>query len=272
MTLRSKARAALSAIPLADAFFRRVVWSRSHFPEAEMRFLHRLPGDAFDVAIDVGAALGGYAWILNRKARRVIAFEPGRIHADFLQKGLVGTRIELVRAAVGREEGSVVLYTPGGDTAALHSATLSTDNPVVQGQDVRTSTVPQLHLDGLMVEKLRPGERVDFLKVDVEGYELAVFEGAHALIERDKPLIICEIEARHNRDYHRVFALLRALGYSAFFFRDGRFELFSGDDLEHLQQDRDLDYRLSSSYDARMNRYINNFTFCHPHSRIQLPA
>lgn len=269
--IRRAARRVLGAVPGAEVRFRRHVWSRLAFPEPEMRVIADLPAQSFDVAIDVGAALGGYAWLLGRASRRVIAFEPGQVHADFIADGIGGTNIELVRAALGREVGTMTMYTPGDDTNAFHSATLSNDNPVAQGDGVVASEVAQVSLDAFVSERLGSGERVDFLKVDVEGYELAVLEGAVDTLARDHPVVLCEIEARHNAAYAKIFDLLGGLGYRAFVLKRGRFVPFQGA-LEPVQQDADLALRLSPDYAPGSGGYINNFTFEHPHSRVKIAS
>lgn len=270
MSARKTAKAVLSSMPWVDGMFRRLVWSRLHFPEQEMRFLGGLPAGACDIAVDVGAATGSYAWILNRIANDVVAFEPGEAHSRALAMVQAGTRIELVKAAVGAAEGSVSMYTPGEDTHALHSATLSQVNPVAGQADVRVRQVPQVSLDGFFLGKRDAGRSIDVLKVDVEGYEFEVFRGAEGLIERHHPLIICEIEARHDPDYLRTFNFLRGLGYAVYVFRGGAFEVFPEDDIRPLQSVAALEVRLSDHYDPANNVYINNFTFQHPLSRIKV--
>jgi FkbM family methyltransferase len=241
-----------------------------YFPEVEMRFLNSLATHSIDIAIDVGAAMGSYSWILNRKSRQVIAFEPGELHARNLQQTVFGTRISVVKAAVGAECGTVAMYTPGADTNALHSATLSLGNPVTAVPGTQVREVEQVTLDEFLGPKIGPGHTVDVLKVDVEGYELEVFKGASLLLERHHPLIFCEIEQRHNAGYAAVFRLLRAAGYSSYVFQEGSFRLFAGEAIDNLQSAHALQSRLDRSYDPARNLYVNNFVFQHPQSRIKV--
>lgn len=270
MSVRTTIRDLLATQPQVDGLFRRHVWSRVHFPEVEMRFLQSLPATSIDVAIDVGAAHGSYAWILNRKSRQVFSFEPGERHASYLEQSIGGTRIRLVKAAVGNACGFVNMYTPGTDTDALHSATLSASNPVADSLQTEVRQVEQVTLDSYFADKLDQGRTIDLLKVDVEGYELQVFEGAQSLLSRHRPLVFCEIEARHNAAYSRVFELLRAAGYRCFIHREGTFMPFDGNRIEPLQSAHDLRVRLSRDYDPNNNLYINNFVFQHDRSRIKV--
>lgn len=272
MTIRTTAKRLLASAPLMDGLFRRFVWSRLHFPEQEMRFLASLPRGGCDIAVDVGAATGSYAWILNRVARKVFAFEPGQTHARALARAAAGTRIEIVRSAVGAVEGTASMYTPGSDDHALHSATLSAANPVSGQADVHVRQVPQVTLDHYFHNGRASGRSIDILKVDVEGYEFEVFRGGKELIEHHHPLIICEIEARHDPEYERTFDFLRDLGYSCYIFRDGRFELWSDNDIQPLQSPEALELRLSDRYQPSRNAYINNFTFQHPLSQVKVDA
>jgi FkbM family methyltransferase len=270
MTIKTIARGFLEKAPLLDGVFRRFVWSRVHFPEMEMRFLDSLPAGALDIAVDVGAALGSYAWILDRKARRVYSFEPGEVHYRYLSRLLWSTNISLTRSAVGASCGVVQFFTPGSDSNARHSATLSASNPVIRRDDTQVTEVPLVTLDDFFRERLRKSDRIDFLKVDVEGYELEVFKGAAAILATHRPLIVCEIEARHNAQYGQVFALLRGTGYDCYVYRGRMFEPFRGEHIEEFQREADLAVRLSPEYDPARNRYINNFVFQHPDSRIKV--
>ena len=269
LNARTVGRRLLARLPLVDGLFRRFIWSRLHFPEIEMRFLDALRLGSIDVAVDVGAALGSYSWILSRVARTVYAFEPGTLHSEFLRR-VCAHNVEVIRAAIGSATGHVNLYTPGADSHALHSATVSESNPVTKSEHARVERVEQTTLDAFLAMRPMAGRRVDVLKVDVEGYELEVFKGASRMLALHHPLIICEIEARHNANYVEVFQRLREFGYSPYFFREGALESLMDEHIEILQQAPDLAVRMDRGYDPASNRYINNFIFQHPESRIKV--
>lgn len=269
-SLRRTARDVLGAVPLLDGLFRRFVWSRLHFPEVELECIARLAPGSVDVAIDVGAAKGSYAWVMERVARRVYAFEPGESHYRVLRLAAYGSRVEAVQAAVGRTNGSGVLCIPGTNTEALHSATLSVDNQIARSSTSSTIEVRQISLDHFIEKHLVSDRHVDLLKIDVEGYELEVFAGAEMLLSHHHPTIVCEIEARHNPRYKDVFRFLRSLGYDAYFYRRGRFDELLGDSIADLQKEVDLRVRLSPDYRPGHCDYVNNFVFEHPSSSIRI--
>jgi FkbM family methyltransferase len=246
------------------------VWSRVHFPEAELRLLNDLAPEMIDIAVDVGAALGPYSWILNRKARQVFAFEPGEVHGYYLELNFAGTKVTVVKAAVGDVTKTVEMFTAGADTNALHMATLSKSNPISHQNDVSVREVQQVKLDDYFADKVGPGRSVDLLKVDVEGYETEVFKGAEAFLRKYCPLIICEIEVRLNPDYAQTFKVVRSLGYISYLYLDGRYQEFKGVDIAPYQTEEALKVRLSDQYVPSQNKYLNNFVFQHPNSRLKV--
>lgn len=272
MSLRKYGRKLLENAPHMEAWFRRLLWSRIHFPEYELRLIAGLRGRPLDVAFDVGGALGSYAWPLNRKARRVVVFEPGAFHNRFLNFAARFSRLHVERAAVGAAPGELCLYTPGEGVVARHSATLSTENPTINIATAAACRVPVVAIDDYAKRRLGPHERLDLLKIDVEGFELAVLQGAVERLKQDCPLVICEIEARHNRQYRDVFELLAGVGYRAYFARDGKLVEMRSFDLEPLQSPADLAYRLSDDYRPGHGTYINNFVFEHPSSHVKFSS
>lgn len=269
MTIRTVVRDHLARFPRLDGQFRRHIWSRVHFPEAELGTLNALPRDAIDIAIDVGAALGGYCWVLERCAKQIYAFEPGLFHAKYLAQN-IPKKITLVCAAVGDSGSQADMFTEKDDVEGRHTATLSLCNPIARRPNVRVCSVPQVTLDGYFCDKADPTRSIDLLKIDVEGYENAVLRGGVQLLESHHPIVICEIEARHNPEYTNAFDLLRNLGYRSYVMKNNRYELFDGRDVGPLQSEVALNMRSSQRKDPARAGYLNNFVFQHSNSRLQV--
>ena len=264
--IRQAMRRLLAKNPTADGFFRRLVWSRVHFPEHELRTLHALPKGYFDVAVDVGAALGSYTWVLNRKARRVIAFEPGAKHHAHIRAALLGSHVTLTRAAVGKTSGTAELFTPEQTNDGRHMATLSVFNPVTQTPKVVRESVDVISLDIFLETHLENDARVDLRKIDVEGFECAVLAGAKGRIAKDHPVIIAEVEARHNPDYRRFFSNLSNMGYACLAWRSDQYSSITPEEVgaQHAPD------HFNHSGDHYAGDYINNFIFQHPQSAAKV--
>jgi len=127
-----------------------------------------------DVVADVGAFIGLYTLALAKRvgpSGKVIAFEPDpesfaslRSH---IEMNRVSDRVELIPAVVAARNG--VIHFKAGLASGSHVSPVS-------GQD--THTVPCVRLDTVMANR-----RLDILKIDVEGYELEVLEGAIELLQ-----------------------------------------------------------------------------------------
>jgi FkbM family methyltransferase len=141
----------------------------------ELDFLRaHTPGGG--VFVDVGANVGTYAMALARNvgARgKVIAIEPHPVtHARlaFNRAASGFTQVRLVAAAAGAADGELMIETDGDNLGASH---------VVSGEHTgHAFRVPSLRLQRVLEEA--DVERVDALKIDVEGYEDRVLTGFFA--------------------------------------------------------------------------------------------
>jgi hypothetical protein len=99
-----------------------------------------------------------------------------------------------------------------------------------------------------------------FIKIDVEGHEEAVLDGAMRLIETQRPILMIELVNAHNAGtIERVVNRCSRLSYSAYFFSQGRLRPFGEFD-EALNQNLGLAEGLSPRH-RRKIEYIVNFIF-----------
>ena len=95
---------------------------------------------------------------------------------------------------------------------------------------------------------------VDLIKIDVEGHEQCVFEGAHKVIKNNMPILIIEIEQRHIKNQiNDVFRSILNLNYSGFFLQKGK-----------LTSLNEFKYELNQKpylENVIAKEYINNFIF-----------
>jgi hypothetical protein len=111
-----------------------------------------------------------------------------------------------------------------------------------------TETVTTQTLDSYCrINDLKP----DFLKIDVEGNELKIFNGAIEVLKKYKPKILVEIEARHvgKQKVQDTFDFLKSMGYDGKFIRGKTtlaLDLFTFDKYQNLNDKAN---------------YCNNFIF-----------
>lgn len=145
--------------------------------EGQYDIARRLPGAPF--VVDAGANIGvASLWFLAARPRcRLLAVEPEAANFALLEHNLrAAPGAVAVRAALGREEGTVELFVAG------HGALHTTRPEVAAGAGASRETVPARRLDRLLEESGE--ERVDLVKLDVEGAELDALEGLGSWVER----------------------------------------------------------------------------------------
>jgi FkbM family methyltransferase len=175
-------------------------WVRSHagldvqrYPQSDpLHGLSLLLGHLeIDLVIDVGANDGGYAGALRRLGYggQIVSFEPLSEPFARLRAAAEGdTRWEVVRSAVGDDEGEIVIHVAGNDGASSSALPMLEThlNAAPGAAYVTDETVPLHRLDGLLADRVE-GRRC-FLKMDVQGFEHAVLDGATGLLSGGRVL------------------------------------------------------------------------------------
>lgn len=226
--------------------------------EPELALLSRAL-DPGAVSVDIGANIGDYLGFLARHSKRVIAFEPHPVcFANLRAIGLANCTI--LNLALSDRAGTAVLAVPVEAEEVTGLATIEPSNrsfaPTatrVQEYEVRVA-----RLDDALAEQLRPGEQLDFIKIDVEGHEHAVILGAADTIARHRPIVLLETEYRHGAPIPAIFALFAAQGYLARILHVGRMTPVDPVRLRELQRDYTVGDIVK---DVQDNDYVNNVWF-----------
>jgi FkbM family methyltransferase len=178
------------------------------------------------VVFDIGANRGWYSLHLAKRSPgiQVHAFEPIPKTFAALQENINENKLSNVTAhpfGFSRFNGTAEFFFSPDETGASSAANL------LQRPEVRPVAVEIRRLDDFWSEW---GGRIDFIKCDVEGAELFVFEGGLQAIE-SRPVIFCEMLRKWSAkfDYHpdAIISLLAKKGYKCFAVDDGRLCLMS---------------------------------------------
>ncbi len=194
-----------------------VVFGTYERPETQWIEAHVSAGDT---VVDIGANIGYFTMLMALAVGprgRVHAFEPVRENADLLERSVVENRFDdrvvIHRMALGKVTGNAALATLTLAAGSQNSggSFLAESAGVPSGHEMRT--VPVSRLDDVVL-----GERVSLVKIDVEGAEPLVFDGARRLLKRDTPWILSEINAVQLRRVSGVtprelIQLMKGLGY-----------------------------------------------------------
>ena len=150
-------------------------------------------------AIDVGGHCGFWSFYLGGNFKKVYAFEPVEIFRECFKKNIPHGNVELLPVALGNENGFVSMNVELENTGATHVSSNTND------------------LDKVELKKLDDYDfnDVDFIKIDVEGFENQVVLGAKDTLLRNKPIIIIEqkgFSERFNETQFEAIDTLKSYG------------------------------------------------------------
>ncbi len=159
-------------------------------------FHRAMPGDVF---IDVGAHIGNHSLFLAGIAGlQGIAIEPNiscfRQLANNIEINNLLGQMQLINASVGGKSGRCNVVVVDDHNSGMSRI-----------EEDHDGTVPIITIDSLQLDRL------DILKIDVEGYEMEVLRGARSALLRHKPLVV--IEAMDSEAFSERKDWLREVGY-----------------------------------------------------------
>ncbi|MDL2228427.1 FkbM family methyltransferase, partial [Odoribacter sp. OttesenSCG-928-L07] len=187
-----------------------------------------------DFCIDIGANLGYYSYFMSKyvgNTGKVFAVEPIPNFAEIWKKNVAKTKIKnlyLFPFALGETNKTVKMGMPVIDGVLHHGMTkvISDDSNYEKVFDVQMRN-PKEVFGNL--------EKIDFIKVDIEGYESVVFEQLKEIISIHKPLIQSELGGIENRT--KSIDILTNLSYKVCVLKDNNLIEISPSDAGNYNQD-----------------------------------
>ncbi len=177
------------------------------------------------VCIDLGGNIGYYTLLESNRvgnSGKVICIEPSPLNYRYLKKNLEmqnSSNVETHNFACGDINGEInFLISKNSNTCR----TIPEEEPIPNGEQV--IKVPIRKLDSFLEEN--PLQKIDFLRTDVEGYELQVFEGARKTIQQFKPMIQIEVHPDYlgKSKTRKFLQFLKNEDYEVKYFIRGEFD------------------------------------------------
>jgi FkbM family methyltransferase len=206
-----------------------------------------VPADG--VVFDVGAHAGQYTKLFAHAAAagRVYAFEPGSYARSILRAVVWAHRlgnVAVVPMALGAAAGIETLSIPVKRRVSYGFGLSHLGRPQGRWSVVAQEMVALATIDGVVASLQL--DRLDFIKADIEGWELALLRGGETTLRHFRPPLLIELAAeylaRAGDRLDDAFAFLAALGYTAF-------ELNPAGDLVPVDGPHDGDFWFIASRD-----------------------
>ncbi len=154
-------------------------------------------------SLDVGSNTGYFSNMLSGISKEVFSIEPIKYLSERQEKIFKDRNIRVFNFALGDKKSTKNFYIP------IHN---DPESSFLKKPRSKVKKIKIIKGDNLIKDI-----KVDFIKIDVEGFEEKVLFGLKKTIYRYRPLLLIEIEKRHNKNYLNIFKFLNKLNYKIFF-------------------------------------------------------
>ena len=203
---------------------------RRHTPDLNPAFpiFKALEHFNVNVVLDVGANTGQFATQLRSAGYqgKIISFEPlSAEHAKLIVAASRDPKWHVhERGAIGDHDGEIKFNVAGNSVSSSVLPMLELHSSIAQGSAyVASETVPLYRLDTVAPQYLQAGA-CGFLKIDTQGFEWEVLDGAQNLLPQLKG-VLCELSLvplyRGQHLWREIIDRLEAAGFSLWSFRKG---------------------------------------------------
>ena len=162
--------------------------------QKEIQIIKSIVNKESSNTIDLGANVGIFTQVLAECSKHVYALEPDPENFRQLQQNMKNfDNVSLYNCAASNMTGTEILHKSliNNGMHRLYQSALC-----FGGQQIAVKTI---RIDDLIIEQEKV-EKIDFIKMDVEGFEYFVIVGMTELLKRDKPVIISEFHPDSIRE------------------------------------------------------------------------
>jgi FkbM family methyltransferase len=156
------------------------------------------------VVLDVGSNIGNHTLFFSNvlNAKKVYSFEPQKYVFNILKKNVkinhLDQSVELFNLALGESSSNKNIYIPKKKLLRLNFGCAR----IIDSEKGQTRVLP--------LDEMKIKEKIDFIKIDTEGFEDKVLNGAKKTIEDDKPIVWIEVK-KENMNFVNTY--FKKIGY-----------------------------------------------------------
>lgn len=237
---------------------------RRNYYEIDFSILERLKINTY---VDIGTNKGEYVNFLKTKAKKIYCFEPIRESYELLIKLFNSNKFLIKNIALGNKSKSLKINTPlyRNNRNEVVAFAYNQSSLIKKFKDSITQKVIVKRGDDLLLKE----KKIDFIKIDVEGFELEVLKGLKQTIIKNFPILLIEIEHRHSNNFINTFKFLSDFNYKVYYvskigslkkihFQDLKIFLKKNQKINDLQEESRID---DFRFFYKRKKYICNFWF-----------
>ncbi|MFT5617503.1 MAG: FkbM family methyltransferase [Arenicella sp.] len=200
-----------------------VLFFEGEFEKGELELTKNyIKDDSF--VLDIGANIGHHSVYFAQHAKkgRIFAFEPSPTTYQTLLRNIAPyPQIQPMNFGVGKSNQILSFYETEDNAYSSYKNTH-------RKEVLKQTDIACFSLDSFLLSSDLP--KVDFVKIDVEGFEQEVLEGMQGILEKFKPVVFCEIVESEfsNPTPLKTIHFMQNLGYEATYAKENKLEKFNG--------------------------------------------
>lgn len=197
-------------------------------------------------SVDIGSNSGHFTNILSKISNKVYSFEPIKYLYQSQKEIFKNKNVKVFNYAIGNRKSVKKFFIPK-------------NNDPESSFFLRNKNSDEILVNILPADSFLKNCRVDFIKIDVEGFESEVIKGLKNIIKKNKTIFLIEVEKRHNKNFIEIFNFFLNKKYEVYFLDKNEKKLNS-------LTKKDIKLFINKHQklkDLGSERYINNFFFKH---------
>ena len=211
-------------LPKSFLLKKRIERSIKNADENEIKLIKDLIKPGTD-SIDVGVYRGVYSYEMSKYSKTVHSFEPNPVIFDDIDKNLkkIIKNMVLYNFALSNENKTFILRVPIRNNKINkknYEEYYEMGRATIHEKNIM-SNCENFKINSKKIDDLNLNNEISFIKIDVEGHELEVIDGAKKTIEKNKPKLLVEIEEKHTqKKVSDSIKYINSLGYNSFFLKN----------------------------------------------------